>query len=77
MIEREFVSRKKKEFQIQEFLKESLKGVGLSHSKIQRTPLGEKIVVYASRPGLVIGGGGANIKKLTKQLKKNEKTKIK
>jgi len=70
MIEREIVSRKKVEFQIQEFLKESLKGVGLSHSKIQRTPLGEKITVYASRPGLVIGGGGANIKKLTKQLKK-------
>ena len=70
MIERGIVSRKKVEFQIQEFIKESLKGVGLSHSKIQRTPLGEKIVVYASRPGLVIGGGGANIKKLTKQLKK-------
>ena len=70
MIEREIVSRKKVEFQIQEFIKQSLKGAGLSHSKIQRTPLGEKITVYASRPGLVIGGGGANIKKLTKQLKK-------
>ncbi|HHI04080.1 MAG TPA: 30S ribosomal protein S3 [Candidatus Woesearchaeota archaeon] len=70
MIERSIVSRKKVEFQIQEFIKDSLKGVGLSHSKIQRTPLGEKIIVYASRPGLVIGGGGANIKKLTKQLKK-------
>jgi small subunit ribosomal protein S3 len=70
MIERDFVQRKKMEFQVQEFINDNLKGVGLSHSKIQRTPLGEKIVIYASRPGLIIGGGGANIKKLTKQLKK-------
>ncbi|MBN2368550.1 30S ribosomal protein S3 [Candidatus Woesearchaeota archaeon] len=70
MIERDFVSRKKKEFQIQEFIRANLRGVGLSHSKIQRTPLGEKIVIHASRPGLIIGGGGTNIKKLTKELKK-------
>ncbi len=70
MIERDFVSRKKIEYQIQEFIAENLKGVGLSHSKLQRTPLGEKIIIYASRPGLIIGGGGTNIKKLTKQLKK-------
>ena len=69
MIEREFVSRKKKEFQIQEYIKSNLRGVGLSHSRIQRTPLGEKIIIHASRPGLIIGGGGSNIKKLTKQLK--------
>jgi small subunit ribosomal protein S3 len=70
MIEREFVSRNKIEFQIQEFISKNLKGVGLSYIKLQRTPLGEKIIIYASRPGLIIGGGGTNIKKLTKQLKK-------
>jgi len=70
MIERDFVSRSKLEYQIQEFISENLKGVGLSHSKLQRTPLGEKIIIYAARPGLIIGGGGTNIKKLTKQLKK-------
>jgi len=69
MIEREFVSRKKKEFQIQEFIKENLSGVGLSHSKILRTPLGEKIIIHAARPGLIIGSGGSNIKKLTQDLK--------
>ncbi|MFH0874331.1 MAG: 30S ribosomal protein S3 [archaeon] len=70
MIEREIITQKMKEFQIQEFVAESLRGVGLSHVKIQRTPLGEKIVIFASRPGLIIGGGGSNIKKLTKNLKK-------
>lgn len=69
MMERDIVSRKKKEFQIQEYIKEKLRGVGLSHSKVQRTPLGEKIIITAARPGLIIGGGGANIKKLTKELK--------
>ena len=69
MIEREFVSRKKVEFQIQEYIKENLKGVGLSHSKILRTPLGEKIIIHAARPGLIIGSGGSNIKKLTTDLK--------
>lgn len=69
MIERDFVSRKKKEFQIQEFIKQNLSGVGLSHSKILRTPLGEKIIIYAARPGLIIGSGGSNIKKLTQDLK--------
>jgi small subunit ribosomal protein S3 len=70
MIERDFVQRKKLENQIQEFIQENLRGAGLSHSKLQRTPLGEKIVIYASRPGLIIGGAGSNIKRLTAQLKK-------
>jgi small subunit ribosomal protein S3 len=35
-----------------------------------KTPLGEKIVIYASRPGLIVGRKGQNIKDLTKTLKK-------
>lgn len=70
MIERKFVAEKLKEYQIQEFISNSLKNVGHSHTKVQRTPLGEKIIVYASRPGLVVGRKGENIKKLTTTLKK-------
>jgi len=70
MIERTFVKQKKKEFQILEFVSTKLGNVGLSNVKMQRTPLGEKIVVYASRPGLVVGREGANIKSLTQALKK-------
>ncbi|MBU0757256.1 MAG: 30S ribosomal protein S3 [Nanoarchaeota archaeon] len=70
MIEREIINQKIKEFKIQEFVSQQLSNVGLSHTKIQRTPVGEKIVIYASRPGLIIGGGGSNIKKLTKDLKR-------
>ena len=69
MIERKFVEQKIKEFQIHELITQNLKRVGHSDTKMQRTPLGEKIVVSASRPGLVVGRSGANIKKLTKLLK--------
>ncbi|MBD3204598.1 30S ribosomal protein S3 [Candidatus Woesearchaeota archaeon] len=71
MIERDIITQKFKEFRIKEFINDSLRGAGLSHSKIQKTPLGEKIVIYASKPGLVIGSGGSNIKELTRELKKN------
>ena len=70
MIEREFVKQKLREFQIEEFVSKTLKNVGHSSTKMQRTPLGEKIIVSASRPGLVVGREGANIKSLTKTLKK-------
>jgi len=68
MIERKFVAQRIKEFEIQEYIAENLKKVGHSHTKMQKTPLGEKIVIYASRPGLIVGRKGQNIKQLTKTL---------
>lgn len=70
MIERKFVTEKIKEFQIQEYIRHSLKNVGLSNIKMQKTPLGERIIVHTSRPGLIVGRRGQNIKQLTKMLKK-------
>lgn len=70
MIERKFIKENLQEFQVHEFIKDSLKNVGHSHTKLLRTPLGEKIVIFASRPGLIVGRKGENIKKLTNVLKK-------
>lgn len=67
---KKIVAQKIKEFQIQEFIKDNLKQVGLSSSKLQMTPLGEKVIVNAARPGLIVGRKGQSIKKLTNQLKK-------
>lgn len=67
---KKIVEQKIKEFQIQEFIKQNLKDVGLSSSKLQMTPLGEKVIVSAARPGLVVGKKGQSIKKLTNMLKK-------
>lgn len=70
MIERKFLQEKFKEHQIQDYVVKTLKNVGHSHTKLVRTPLGEKIIIFASRPGLVVGRKGENIKKLTNTLKK-------
>lgn len=70
MIERKFVSQKMKEFQIEEYITQNLENVGHSHTKMVKTPLGEKIIIFASRPGLIVGRKGQNIKQLTKTLKK-------
>ena len=69
MIERQIVAQKKKEYQIQEMIANKVKGSGYSHTKLQRTPLGEKIIIHAARPGLIVGRKGQSIIKLTKELK--------
>ena len=77
MIERPFVKNKLRAFRINEFIKANTTGAGFSHSLVQRTPLGEKIVIYASRPRLVVGSGGQNIGSIVKtQKKRNRKGKL-
>jgi len=73
MIERKFVSEKMKEFQIKEFIGTILKNAGQSEVKLRKTPLGEKIIISASKPGLVVGRKGENIKLLTAEMKKRFK----
>lgn len=70
MIERKILSQKMKEFQIKEFIAKEFEKTGYSHTKIQRTPLGDKVTIYTSRPGLVVGRKGQNINRLTAVLKK-------
>jgi len=69
VIERDIVEQKIKEFQIKEFVAGKVRRSGHSNTVVQRTPLGEKIIVYASRPGLVVGRQGQNIRDLTTALK--------
>lgn len=73
MIERKFVSDKLREFQVQEYIASTLEKAGHSRIEIKRTPLGEKIIVYTTRPGLIVGRKGENIKRLTAVLKKKFK----
>ena len=69
MIERKFVAENLKEYQIEEYLRGVIGKAGLSYIKVQRTPLGEKILICSSRPGLIVGKSGSNITKLTRDLK--------
>jgi len=58
-----------KEFKIREFIAKKFMKTGYSHTTIQKTPLGDKITIYTTRPGLIVGRKGENIKKLTTVLK--------
>jgi small subunit ribosomal protein S3 len=69
MIERKILQNNVRNYQINNLLSTSLKRVGFSESRLKKTPLGEKITIVASRPGLVVGRKGASIKALTKTLK--------
>lgn len=73
MIERKFTAEKLREFRVQEYIASTLSKAGHNRIEIKRTPLGEKIIVYTTRPGLVVGRKGENIKKLTVVLKKKFK----
>ncbi len=42
----------------------------ISKIKIEYTPVGEKVVIFTNKPGMVIGRGGERIEELTTTLKK-------
>ena len=69
MIERGFIKQNKRQFEIEEYIRNNLRKVGHSHTKLLKTPLGDMVVIYTSRPGLIVGRKGANIKKMTQTLK--------
>jgi small subunit ribosomal protein S3 len=73
MIEREFINRKTKEFYIKKYVENKLHGVGISKIQLKKIPLGEKIIIDTNRPSLIVGSKGANIKELTRHLKKDFK----
>ncbi len=51
--------------EIDEFLASKLDSAGYAGVKLQKTPLGTRIIVSAARPGLVIGKKGKTVKDLT------------
>ena len=69
MIERDIIRKKVNEFEILEYIAEELDRPGYSHTTIQKTPLGEKVTIYTSKPGFIVGRKGSNIKELTMVLK--------
>lgn len=69
MIERKVLGDKLTEFSIDQFIRRTISDVPIREVKFEKNPLGERITIYTSAPGLVIGREGANIKKLTVQLK--------
>ena len=69
MEEDKVVKFKKDEFEIREYIKKNLGKGKVSRVGIEYTPVGEKIIVSTSKPGLVIGRKGEKINELTDILK--------
>lgn len=69
-IEKLFVKEGIKESEVEEYLRNKFERAGYSHTEIQRTPLGTRIIIYANKPGLVIGRSGRRIDELAEDVKK-------
>jgi len=68
-----FITESIKKTEIDEFLQRKLERAGYGGVSISKTPLGTHIVVYAMRPGLVIGRGGETIRELASVLEEKFK----
>lgn len=56
--------------ELDEFLANQLADAGYGGVDVQKTPVGTRITLYVTRPGLVIGRKGMGIKDLTDKLEK-------
>ena len=66
-----FIEESVKKAEINDYLKREFERAGYGGVDITKTPLGTHIVIYAMRPGLVIGRGGETIKNLAKTLEED------
>ena len=69
MIEKDFVQEGLRRTRIDEYLEKELERAGYGGMEVQITPLGTMVIVYAERPGMVIGRGGKNVRTITNTLK--------
>ena len=50
------------------YLKVKIKDAGFSKVDVSKTPTGTRVVLFVTRPGIVIGRKGTGIKELTEKL---------
>ena len=68
--ENDFADNLVEDYNIRKFLKKRLYTSGVSDIEIERASDRVKITIFTSKPGVVIGKGGAEIEKVKKELKK-------
>ncbi|MWV63767.1 30S ribosomal protein S3 [Halorubrum sp. JWXQ-INN 858] len=66
--EHEFIENGLRRSQINEFFETELGRAGYGGMDVAKTPMGTQIVLKAEKPGMVIGKGGKNIRKITAEL---------
>ncbi|QEE15360.1 30S ribosomal protein S3 [Promethearchaeum syntrophicum] len=68
-IKKHFINKGIQQCLVDEFLRTELDNSGYSGCALQKTPMGTRITIRTSRPGLVIGKKGKKIKELTEAVK--------
>jgi small subunit ribosomal protein S3 len=66
--EHQFIENGLERTQIDEFFQSELSRAGYGGMDVAQTPMGTQIVLKAEKPGMVIGKGGKNIRKITSEL---------
>ena len=66
--EHQFIDNGLERTQIDEFFQDELSRAGYGGMDVAQTPMGTQIVLKAEKPGMVIGKGGKNIRKITSEL---------
>ncbi len=66
--EQQFIENGLQRTQIDEFFQDELGRAGYGGMEVAKTPMGTQIVLKAEKPGMVIGKGGKNIRKITDTL---------
>ncbi|MFQ6074893.1 MAG: 30S ribosomal protein S3 [Candidatus Bathyarchaeia archaeon] len=64
-----FIAEAIRSTEIDEFLRNDLDRAGYGGIEITRTPMGDRVTIYAMRPGIVIGRRGSNIRGLEERLR--------
>jgi small subunit ribosomal protein S3 len=70
-IKNHFVLKGLQRIRIDEYLDSELTRAGYGGVDIQKTPLGTRLTIYATRPGFVIGRRGKTVRELTETLKQS------
>ena len=67
-VQKFFIKDSSRKTELDEFLARELNKAGYSRMELTKTPVGARVVVYAAKPGIVIGRRGQSIRDLTKIL---------
>ena len=67
--EKLFINENVKKLKIKKFIESELSSIGWGKIQVYKTPLGMRVLVHTSKPGLVIGHKGSTIQALTETLK--------
>jgi len=78
--DKDYKKRLKEDLEIRVGIKKQLKGAGIREVEIERDPNAVRIIIFTSKPGVIIGRSGAGVNmirdKIQSKLQKSEKSRI-